>query len=123
MNAYAPSLKTRALAFAAALALTLGCALAFAQTARAATYYDLWVSGTRITSDNAADVFGDGTVSYDNASKTLTLSNAKIMIHKDPFGDEDAAGILSTMDDLTINLENASSIEAGSPLSGSRSTA
>ena len=119
MNAYAPSLKTRALAFTAALALILGCALAFAQTARAATYYDLWVSGTRITSDNAADVFGDGTVSYDNASKTLTLSNAKIMIHKDPFGGEDAAGILSTMDDLTINLENASSIEAGSPLSGS----
>jgi len=38
------------------------------------TYYNVWVGGTRIAADNAADVFGDGKVSYDDATKTLTLN-------------------------------------------------
>ena len=39
------------------------------------TPYDLWVGGTQVTSANAADVFGDGTVSYDAEQKILTLNN------------------------------------------------
>ena len=38
------------------------------------TYYNVWVGGTRIAADNAADVFGDGKVSYDDVTKTLTLN-------------------------------------------------
>ena len=39
------------------------------------TKYELWVGGTRITSENAADVFGDNTVRYNVATNTLTLNN------------------------------------------------
>ena len=42
-------------------------------TVPAATY-NVWVGGTQINSANAADVFGDGKVSYDDATKTLTLN-------------------------------------------------
>ena len=40
--------------------------------------YDLWVCGTQVTSENAADVLDDGSVRYDVASNTLTLNGAKI---------------------------------------------
>ena len=36
--------------------------------------YNVWVGGRQITTINAADVFGDGKVSYDDATKTLTLN-------------------------------------------------
>lgn len=42
----------------------------------------LWVCGERVTSENAADILGDGTVSYDIATKTLTLNNAKLEVKK-----------------------------------------
>lgn len=38
------------------------------------TPYDLYVGGTQVTSVNAADVFGDGKVSYSAESNTLTLN-------------------------------------------------
>lgn len=41
-------------------------------------YFDIFVAGTEITSANAADVLGDGTISYDAASNTLTLNGANI---------------------------------------------
>lgn len=40
----------------------------------------LWVCGERVTSENAADILGDGTVSYDIDTKTLTLNNAKLEV-------------------------------------------
>ena len=40
--------------------------------------YDLWVAGTQVTSDNASNVLGDGKVSWNNSSKTLTLNGATI---------------------------------------------
>ena len=43
--------------------------------------YPLWVGGVQVTSANASAVTGDGisgTVSYDRATKTLTLENATI---------------------------------------------
>ena len=39
---------------------------------------DLWVNGTQVTSDNAGNVLGDDTVSYDAASTTLTLNGANL---------------------------------------------
>ncbi len=47
-------------------------------SAAAAEEYNLWVGGVRVTDDNKDDVLGDGTVSYDPVSGTLTLVNATI---------------------------------------------
>ncbi len=38
----------------------------------------IWVGGVRVTEENAADVLGDGTVSYDPETGTLTLNGANI---------------------------------------------
>ena len=40
--------------------------------------YDLYVKGTRVTSSNASNILGDGHVSYNASTKTLTLSSATI---------------------------------------------
>ena len=42
-------------------------------TASAATTYDLALFGVKVTSDNAADILGDGAASYDAGSNTLTI--------------------------------------------------
>ena len=40
--------------------------------------YGLSVGGVQVTSDNASDILGNGTVSYDAANTELTLNNADI---------------------------------------------
>ena len=40
--------------------------------------YNLIVGDKIVTADNAADIFGDGTASYDSSTNTLTLDNADI---------------------------------------------
>ena len=35
--------------------------------------YNLYIAGTQVTSDNATNILGDGKVSYDASSKTLTI--------------------------------------------------
>ena len=40
--------------------------------------YDLWLGDKKVTSENCADIYGDGTASYDPATKTLTLDNPEI---------------------------------------------
>ena len=40
--------------------------------------YGLSVGGVKVTSDNASDILGNGTASYDASSATLTLNNADI---------------------------------------------
>ena len=40
--------------------------------------YDIWVGGTLVTSENAGDVLGNGTVAYDPDTNTLTLRDANI---------------------------------------------
>ena len=40
--------------------------------------YDLYVKGTRVTSSNASNILGDGHVSYNASTKTLTLSSVTI---------------------------------------------
>ena len=47
-------------------------------TVAAVTPYQLWIAGTQVTSSNKDDVLGDGKVSYDAASHTLSLSGARI---------------------------------------------
>ncbi len=43
-----------------------------------ATEYSVWVAGTQVTGANINDVLGDGTVSYEPVTKTLTLNGAVI---------------------------------------------
>ena len=62
------------------------------------TAYPLYLGSTRVTSLNAADVLGDGKVSYDAVTNTLTLNNATINGH----GTTD--GLRSEILGLTINL-------------------
>ena len=80
------------------------CALCSVCTlsASAVSAYDLWVNDTQVTAQNAADVLGDGTVSFDSATNTLTLSGANITeCHTT---DIFTAGIYTEIADLTINL-------------------
>jgi len=51
-----------------------GLSLIITNTYTEATRYNLWIGGTQVTSHNAADVFGDGKVSYDAIENTLTLN-------------------------------------------------
>ena len=66
--------------------------------------FDVRVCGTRVTSANATDVLGDGTVSFNAASYTLTLNGAEL------YSDSAWAGIESSHA-LTIAVTADSSIE------------
>lgn len=62
-----------------------------------ATFYDFMVGGVSVTSDNAADVLGDGLFSYDAATNTLTVKGSK---------DFDVNAIVNNNPGLTIYMEN-----------------
>ena len=89
------------------LALVLAFALAAAllpQTAlpaKAAESWNVWVAGLDVTTDNQDDVLGDGTVSYDPTSKTLTLKDAMISDALSGAHEYPEAAILAKQD-LTI---------------------
>ena len=72
------------------------------QTIKAQTSYDVWLAGTRVTSENRNNVLGDGTVSYDTGTNTLTLKNANITA-------DEAYGLHSKMP-LNIKLEGENRI-------------
>lgn len=62
--------------------------------------YDLWVAGTQVTKSNQSNVLGDGTVSYDPATHTLTLNNAHLTL-----GNHAEEGVSSCIDsDLTDDM-------------------
>ena len=81
--------------------------------------YNLWVGGTRVTSLNEGDVLGTtsdnnkGKVSYDDATRTLTLNGANI---KSSYEEETGIkyGIYCKMRDLIINVTKNSTIDDGS---------
>ena len=62
-------------------------------TAQKAKKWNIFVSGTQIDGDNYADVLGDGTVSYDVGTNTLTLTNAVIETNTRPGDNENEFGI------------------------------
>ena len=75
-------------------------------TTSAGTSYGVWVGNTKVTSNNASNVLSDGKVSYDPATKTLTLKGATITGAANRAYTStitDACGIYSTHA-LTINL-------------------
>lgn len=62
--------------------------------------YALLVAGTQVTKTNQNDVLGDGTVSYDPDTHTLTLNNAHLTL-----GEDAEEGISSCIDsDLTDDM-------------------
>ena len=67
------------------------------------TNYDLWVSGTRVSSVNASNVLGDenSSVSYDNATNTLTLNGAEL--NSQLISDANVS-IVTSLEQLNINL-------------------
>ena len=58
--------------------VTTSGAVAEGVVIRAPKAYKLWVAGTTVNEENASDVMGDGTVIYDDGTKTLTLNGATI---------------------------------------------
>ena len=71
----------------------------------APTEYHVSVGGTKVTSANAANVLGDGKVSYDPDTNTLTLNNFT-------FEDNTRRSAISSNQDLTINLIGDNSVTA-----------
>ena len=65
--------------------------------------YDITVAGIVITNHNTDDVLGDGTVSFDPETNTLTLDNANIDTTED-------IGLLAKRVDLKVNLIGENSI-------------
>jgi len=63
---------------------------------KASTFYPVYVAGRQVHNLNASDVLGDGTVSYNSDTKTLTLNNATI-------NTDDESGI--EFRDFGLNLE------------------
>lgn len=79
--------------------------------------YDLTVAGKKVNSANAADVLGDGKVSYDSKTNKLTLNGATIA----PQEQEEAPGIDYTgTDHLTISFSGTNSITGASGCSAIR---
>ena len=61
--------------------------------------YGVWVGATQVTSSNADNVLGDGTVAYNASTKTLTLNNANIQTsYETGYG----TAAIYTTDNLTV---------------------
>ena len=68
--------------------------------------YPFWVGGTQVNGENADNVLGDGTVSYDIGTNTLTLRNATITQ-----GTHEESAIYSN-GNLNIVLEGENTVNA-----------
>ena len=74
----------------------------FWNISQAQTEYGLQIAGIQVTSDNAANITGtsiEGSVSYDNTTKTLTLNKATISAPN-----SETCIKNTSIDGLTINL-------------------
>ena len=95
--------------YAAIVALFIAM-MALPTTAQAQTKYDLWICGTRVTSDNCGDLSGidgvEGTVSYDPDNKTLTLEGATLNAKGE------LSCIWSEIDGLTIKVGGTNELNA-----------
>ncbi len=66
------------------------------------TKYDFMVGGIPVTSDNAADILGDGLFSYDAETNTLTVKGSKTF---------STNAIVNDNDGLTIYVENDATLK------------
>lgn len=76
------------------------------------TKYPLWIGGTQVTSVSASDVLGDGKVSYDAESSTLTLNGATIEAGY-AFATGNYALIGAKNINLTVHVTGDSSLQSG----------
>ena len=72
------------------------------------TAYPVEVAGVTVTTGNAADVLGDGKISYNASTNTLTLNNANIEGWYTP-------GIRVTSGGLNIALNGSSAVQSSNP--------
>ena len=94
------------LVMAALLSVTIFCAAAEELPAPGS----IFVASVGITGENAADILGDGSVAYDVATGTLTLTDAAITAENLPYG-------IYAEGDLTIHLvgENTLTLNGEAP--------
>ena len=78
-------------------------------TAVSRTIYQLWVGGIQVTGDNYTNILGDGSASYDPATRTLTFSSAEPAITGEYGGN-----LITYMgeDSLTIEAPNGLHLDA-----------
>ena len=97
--------------YAAIVALFIAM-MALPTTAQAQNWYDLWICGTQVNSDNCGDLSVidgvEGTVKYDPDSKTLTLEGAKLNVDVE----ENIYCIWSKIDGLTIKVSGTNELNA-----------
>lgn len=77
--------------------------------------YKIWIEGKQVTSANAGNITGNGTVSYNVETNTLTLNGANLGI-RTKAGATDAAAIL-TEGSLKINLKGKNTIVGNNAVS------
>ena len=88
--------------------------------------YPLWVGGTQVTSANATNILGDGTVWFEGTATngTLSLSNATITAtyaFEDAWGSSYSANVLSGEGfNLTISLMGTNILQNAEDTSGGR---
>lgn len=76
--------------------------------------YPIWVGNTRVTIYNARDVLGNGTVSYNSSTNTLTLKNASIKKYATINSNVNVGLYFATSKALTIKLVGNNTIAAPS---------
>lgn len=78
--------------------------------ARQVIAYNVWVGSTQVTEENATDVLGDKTVSYDANTNTLTLNglNLSDQGHEVTVQDDTFFASIFSQDDLNIVLAKGS---------------
>ncbi|MBQ8001044.1 MAG: hypothetical protein IJ298_07600 [Ruminococcus sp.] len=99
-------MKKRILALVLTVLLLAGISVV---STSAATSYNLWVGGVKVTKQNAMDVLGDGKVRFDYEHNILTLVNADI---KGAVLSDDylSAGIYAGDMDLTIMFRGTNTV-------------
>lgn len=90
------------------LCMNLLVATVFADEVENNSVYELWVGSVQVTDENANDVLGDGTVSYDADTNTLTLNNANITSETE-YKEGRMAGIYSK-EELSILLKGEENV-------------
>ena len=88
------------------LALTFTLSISAITTAAAVSGYGIFIGDVEITQNNASDVLGDGKVSFDKDTNTLTLNGAKITEYStlNIENVESQIAIYNTVSGLNVNL-------------------
>ena len=77
------------------------------------TQYDLWVGGTQVNDANKDDVLGNGKVTYNPATSTLTLKGGTIQANNTSSSTNYrlGCGIYSEVDGLTIDVRGNTTVQ------------